>query len=441
MGNNDVSPVDAVNIFHGSGECTSFFVSSCNAKSKDMVTDPNLLKNLIKEGSLLPMEEMLEIKRKKGSLFIGIPKEVSFQEHRVALVPEAVSLLVANGHDVKIETNCGLASNFSDREYSEAGAQICYDRKEIFQCDIILKVAPPTDEEVELMPGNQTLISALQLSVQPKAILQKLMQKKITAVAWDYIQDEEGVFPVVRSMGEIAGTTSILIAAELLADFGTGKGIMLGGIAGVQPTEVVVIGAGTVGEFAVRAALGLGASVKVFDSSLSKLRRLQNNIGTRIFTSVLQPKVLAKSIKRADVVIGAVRAPLGRTPCIVTEEMVMEMKPGSVIVDVSIDQGGCFETSRITNHEHPTFVEHEIIHYCVPNIASRVSRTASFALSNIFSPILLDMGDHGGCRELIKNDLGFRNGVYLYKGTLTSEVLGKVFDLQYKSIELLILGM
>ena len=350
-------------------------------------------------------------------------------------------MLVANGHRVLIETKSGELSNFSDSEYSEAGAEICYDIKEIFKCDIIFKVAPPSEEEVDLMSGNQTLISALQISVQPKEILQKLMQKKITAVAWDYIQDEENVYPVVRTMGEIAGTTSILIAAELLSAFENGKGIMLGGVAGVQPTEVVVIGAGTVGEFAVRAALGLGASVKVFDSSLSKLRRLQNNIGTRIFTSVLQPKVLAKAIRRADVVIGAIRAPLGRTPCIVTEEMVMDMKSGSVIVDVSIDQGGCFETSEVTNHNKPTFIKHEVIHYCVPNIASRVSRTASFALSNIFSPILLEMGNHGGCKELIKNDIGFRTGVYMYKGTLTSEVLGKVFNLKYKNIELLVLGM
>lgn len=406
-----------------------------------MITDPELLKNLMKEGSFLPKEEMLEIARKKGKLYIGIPKETSFQEKRVSLVPEAVSLLVANGHRVKIESQSGQLSNFSDTEYSEAGAEICYDRAEVFKCDIIFKVAPPSEEEVELMPGNQTLISALQISVQPKVILQKLMQKKITAVAWDYIQDEEGVFPVVRTMGEIAGTTSMIIAAELLSSFENGKGIMLGGVAGVQPAEVVVIGAGTVGEFAVRAALGLGASVKVFDSSLSRLRRLQNNIGTRIFTSVLQPKVLAKSIMRADVAIGAVRAPLGRTPCIVTEEMVSEMKSGSVIVDVSIDQGGCFETSEVTNHNNPTFVKHEVIHYCVPNIASRVSRTASFALSNIFSPILLEMGDQGGCKELIKNDAGFRSGVYMYKGTLTSEVLGKVFNLKYKSIELLVLGM
>jgi len=406
-----------------------------------MITDPEILKKLISQGSLLPKEEMLEISRKKGELFIGIPKEISFQERRVALVPVAVSVLVANGHRVRVESRSGELASFSDRDYSEAGAEICYDPKEIFECDIIFKVAPPTEDEVELMIGNQTIISALQLSIQPKSLLQKLMQKKVTAVAWDYIRDDSGLFPVVRTMGEIAGTTSILIAGELLSSFSEGKGVMLGGIAGVTPAEVVVIGAGTVGEFATRSAMGLGANVKVFDNSLSRLRRLQNDLGRRVYTSVVNPNVLAKALRRADVVIGALRAPLGRTPCVVTEEMVEGMKAGSVLVDVSIDQGGCFETSHVTNHKEPTFVKHGVIHYCVPNIASKVSRTASFALSNIFLPILLDMGDQGGCKDLIKNDHGFRSGVYMYKGTLTSEVLGKVFDLKYKDIELLILGM
>ena len=406
-----------------------------------MITDPELLKQLMQQGSLLPKEEMLEISRKKGNLYIGIPKEISFQERRVALVPETVSLLVANGHRVKVETKCGEGVNFSDNDYSEAGAEVCYDRKEVFACDIIFKVAPPTKDEVELMPGKQTLISALQISIQPKQILQKLMEKKITAVAWDYIRDDSGVFPVVRTMGEIAGTTSILIGGELLSSYGKGKGMMLGGIAGVQPSEVVVIGAGTVGECATRSALALGASVKVFDNSVSKLRRLQNDLGIRVYTSVIQPKVLAKALMRADLVIGALRAPLGRTPCVVTEEMIEHMKENSVVVDVSIDQGGCFETSQVTSHEKPTFVKHGVIHYCVPNIASRVSRTASFALSNIFSPILVEMGDRGGCKEYIASDIGFRSGVYIYNGVLTSEVLGKVFDLKYKDIELLIMGM
>ena len=406
-----------------------------------MITDPVLLKSLIQKGSLLPKEEMLEVLKKKGNLFIGIPKETSFQERRVALVPEAVTLLVSNGHQVLMETKAGEGSNFTDNEYSEAGAQIVYDRKSIYSCDIILKVAPPSEEEVELMVGNQTFISALQISTQPKEILQKLTAKKVTAIAWDYIQDEEGVFSIVRTMGEIAGTTSILVAGELLSSFSQGKGMMLGGIAGVQPTEVVVIGAGTVGEFATRAALGLGASVKVFDNSLTRLRRLQNDLSLRVYTSIIQPKVLAKAIRRADVVIGALRSPVGRTPCVVSEEMIEGMKTGSVLVDVSIDQGGCFETSRVTNHIDPTFIKHGVVHYCVPNIASRVTRTASFALSNTFSPMILEMGEKGGVNDLIRTHSGFRNGVYMYKGILTNEVLGKVFDLKYKDIHLLLPGM
>lgn len=406
-----------------------------------MITDPAILKSLIQQGGFLPKEEMLEIKKQKGSLMIGIPKETSFQERRVALVPEAVSLLVANGHHVIIESNAGENSNFTDNEYSEAGAQIVQDRHSIYQCDIIFKVAPPSEEEVDLMPGNQTFISALQLVSQPKEVLQKLMKKKITAIAWDYIKDEEGVFSVVRTMGEIAGTTSILVAGELLSSYTSGKGLMLGGIAGVQPTEVVIIGAGTVGEFAARAAIGLGASVKVFDNSLSKLRRLQNDVGARIFTSVLQPKVLAKAVRRADVVIGALRSQVGRTPCVVSSEVIEQMKSGSVIIDVSIDQGGCFETSRVTNHNDPTFIEHGVIHYCVPNIASRVSRTASFALSNIFSPLLLEIGERGGVVDLIRMQSGFRNGVYIYKGVLTNELLGKVFGLNHKDINLILPGI
>ena len=406
-----------------------------------MITDPELLKSLMQQGSLMPKEEMLEVPRKKGTLFIGIPKETSFQEKRVALVPEAVGLLVANGHRVRIEAKAGEGANFTDNEYSEAGAEICVDKHDIYKCDIICKVAPPSEDEVNMMSGNQTFISALQIATQPKEILQKLIEKKITAIAWDYIRDEEGVFSIVRTMGEIAGTTSILIAGELLSSFSNGKGIMLGGIAGVQPTEVVVIGAGTVGEFATRAASGLGASVKVFDSSLTRLRRLQNDIGSRVFTSIIQPKVLAKAIRRADIVIGALRSNVGKTPCVVSEEMIQSMKAGSVVIDLSIDQGGCFETSRVTNHIDPVFTKHGVIHYCVPNIASRVSRTASFALSNIFSPLILEMGEKGGVVDLVRMHSGFRNGVYIYKGILTNEILGKVFDLNYKDINLLLPGM
>ena len=246
-------------------------------------------------------------------------------------------------------------------------------------------MAPPTKEEIEMMPGNQTLFAAIQLSVHPKNTLEMLMRKKITAIAWDFIKDEEDVYPVIRSMSEIAGIRAVSIASHYLSNLNEGRGTILGGIAGVSPTEVVIIGAGTVGEFAAKSAIGLGASVKIFDDNVYKLRRLQNDLNTTVWTSIVNPKVLEKALMRADVAIGALRAVNGRTPCVVTENMVSQMKEGSVIVDVSIDQGGCFETSRVTNHNSPTFVENGVIHYCVPNIASSVSRTASFALSNIFT--------------------------------------------------------
>jgi len=301
-----------------------------------MKTSKQLLASL-SQTALLPQEETLEIGRKKGKLFIGIPKEISFQENRVALVPDAVSLLVNNGHHVIIESAAGKMANFQDHDYSEAGAQIVYNPADVYKADIILKVAPPSPEEIGMMQQRQTLISSLQLTVQPEDFIKQLMAKRITAIAFDWIKDQDGIYTVIRSMGEIAGSTSILIAAEYLSNVNNGQGAILGGISGISPTEVVILGAGTVGEFATRAALGLGASVKVFDNSIYRLRRMQSDIGTRIFTSVIQPRVLAKHLKTADVVIGAIRGQQGRTPCVVTEQMVSEMKTDSVIVDVSID--------------------------------------------------------------------------------------------------------
>lgn len=402
-----------------------------------MIIEGDALKSLAQEAALLPQEETLEVGKRKQQLLIGIPNDEGLHDKRVALVPDDVSVLTANGHRILIESKAGENANFTDTEYSEAGAEIVYDKEEVYKANIILKITPPNKAEIDLMQNKQTLISALQLAVQPKGTLKNLMEKKITAIAWDYVQDSEGSYPIIRSMGEIAGNTSLLIAAECLSNVNGGKGLMMGGIAGVSPTEVVILGAGTVGEFATRTALGLGASVKVFDSSISKLRRLQNDLGERVFTSVIQPKVLTKALQRADVVIGAVRASHGKTPCVVTEAMVEKMKEGSVIVDVSIDQGGCFETSKVTSHETPTFTKHGVIHYCVPNIASRVSRTASFTLSNNFTPILLQIGDGGGIEKMLKLNEGFRHGVYIYNGILTSSFLGETYGLPYKDMGLL----
>jgi alanine dehydrogenase len=393
---------------------------------------------LAKEAALSPKEEMLEVAKKKFHLTIGIPRETSFQERRVALVPESVGLLVNNGHEVIVETNAGRESKFSDHDYSEAGASIVYDKESVFKSDIILKVAPPSQEEIEMMPGKQTLISALQLSAQKEELFKALSVKKITAIAWDYIQDDAGIFPIVRAMGEIAGYTSVQIATEYLSHINGGQGLMFGGISGVRPTEVVILGAGTVGEFATRAAIGMGASVKLFDNDIYRLRRLQNDLGTRIWSSTILPSELRNAIESADVVIGAIHTTKGRTPMIVTEDMISNMKFGSVVVDVSIDQGGCFETSRVTNHDNPVFQEHGVIHYCVPNIAARVSRTASYALSNIFAPTLMEMGDEGGIANLVGVNKGIRAGVYMYNGTVTNETIGTQFELPWKPLELLI---
>jgi alanine dehydrogenase len=399
------------------------------------------IRELAKEASLMPQEEMLEIPRKHQRLCIGIPKETSFQERRVALVPESVALLVANGHEVVVETNAGKAAHFEDHDYSEAGARIVYDVKEVYQCATILKVGPPGLEEIAMMPGRQNLVSAIHLPAQKAETIKALAAKKVTAVAWDFIKDEIGIFPVVRSMGEIAGNTSVLIAAEYLSNANQGQGLMFGGIAGVKPTEVVIIGAGTVGEFATRSAIGLGASVKLFDNNIYRLRRIQNDLGMRLWTSTLQPSELRRALESADVAIGAIHASSGRSPVVITEDMVSNMKYGSVIVDISIDQGGCFETSHVTTHDSPIFKEHGVIHYCVPNIASRVSRTASYALSNIFAPILMSMGDQGGLTPLIKNNVGFRHGVYIYNGIVTNETIGEAFELPWKPIELLIAAL
>lgn len=396
--------------------------------------------DVAKQAMMQPQESMLEVKNKKNKLYIGIPKEVSFQENRIPLTPLSVALLVNNGHDVLLESNAGQAANFSDNNYSEQGAQIVYDTKRVYEADIIIKIAPPTLEEIEMMKPGQLLISALQVSTLRAECLHALINKKITALCFENLEDEGGTLTVVRAMSEIVGATSILIAAEYLSNIFEGKGLMLGGVTGVPPTEIVILGAGTVGEYAARTAISLGAEVKVFDPSIYKLRRLQNNIGARVFTSVLQPIVLDKAITTCDVAIGAIRADDGRSPCIVSEATVSKMKPNSVIIDVSIDQGGCFETSEVTNHTHPVFRKYDVIHYCVPNIASRVARTATYALTNIFAPILLDIGEMGGLKNVIWQKAGIRNAVYIYNGHLTNKHMSERFNIPCKDLDLLVVS-
>ena len=395
---------------------------------------------IAQRGLMQTQESMLETNQKSNSLYIGIPREISFQECRIALTPLSVALLINNGHKVVIESGAGVGANFTDKDYSEQGAQISFSKKDVYAADIIVKIAPPTMEEIGLMHKGQTLISALQIGTLKEANLKAILHKKINALCFENLRDEGNVLSVVRAMGEIVGAASIFIAAEYLSSAFGGKGLMLGGFTGVPPTEIVILGAGTVGEYAARTALSLGAEVKVFDSSIFRLRRLQNNLGSRVFTSVMQPIVLAKAITTCDVVIGAIRSEHGRSPCLVMEETVAKMKPHSVVVDVSIDQGGCFETSEVTNHKDPVFIKHDVIHYCVPNIASRVPRTASYALTNIFAPILVDIGDMGGLMNMVWNRPGIREALYSYQGHLTNKDLANMYNLPFKDLELLVVS-
>lgn len=386
----------------------------------------------------MPKEEVLEVYRSKKNMMIGIPRELTYQENRVPIVPEAVNFLTRNGHRVLIEAGAGKAAHFSDHEYSESGAEVVYSPEEVYKARIILKVAPPTPDEIDMMSQGSALISALNQLDRTHEYFRKLIAKKITALAYELIRDEADSFPVVRSMSEIVGNTSIIIAAQYLSHPDYGRGIMLGGFPGIAPTEVVILGAGTVGENAARVAIGMGAMVKVFDGSISRLRRIQKHLNNRIFTSVLQPRILQENLERADIVIGAIRTQEGKSPCVISKEMVKRMKSGSVIIDVSIDQGGCFETSRVTTHNKPVFKEYEVTHFCVPNIASSVPFTASVALSNFFAPVLVKVGDAGGLVNMLKQNYAVARGVYILNGAVTNKHISDKFGFPFRDIDLLI---
>lgn len=388
--------------------------------------------------SLETLEETLDIKPPTSQMQIGIPKEISFQENRVALTPDAVGVLINNGHQVTIEHKAGEGSNYSDKEYSEAGANIVYDRDAVFKAPIIVKSAPVMEADVPMLQMNQMIISPIHLSVLKKECIEEMMKKRITALSYENLKDDSGTFPIVRSMSEIAGSAVMLIAGQYLDSTNNGRGVLLGGISGIPPTKVIIIGAGVVGEFATRTALALGASVKVFDNNVYRLKRLQNNLGVRVWTSVIEPKILAKQLKTCEVAVGALSGSNGRAPIVVSEDMVSNMRNGSVIIDVSIDSGGCFETSEVTSHTRPTFVKHGVVHYCVPNIPSGFARTASHAISNVLMPLFLNVSDNGGFDEKLWHDFNLRNGIYLYKGALTSLHISQRFDIKYTDLNLLI---
>jgi alanine dehydrogenase len=394
-------------------------------------------KTLLKEHALYPQEALAQVKKTNNALFIGLAKEMDPTESRVSLTPESVAILVNNGNEVIVETGAGNGAKYSDREYSEAGATIVYSAQEVYNADIILKIDPPTLAELAYMKPGKTLMSALQMAKLTGEYLDAIAKQKINALAYEFIEDKTGSRPIVRAMSEICGSTVMLIAGEFLNSVNNGRGIILGGITGVPPTKVVIIGAGTVAEFATRSAMGLGAEVKVFDNHIYKLRRLKQSVNQQVYTSVIDTNILSEALKEADVVIGALRSEDGKCECVVSEEMVASMKPNSVIIDVSIDQGGNFETSQISTHKQPIFIKHDVIHYCVPNMASRVARTATMAFSNILTPMLLQISKHGGVEEMLFTKQWLMNGVYAYKGSLTNLALARKYNKGFKDISLL----
>jgi alanine dehydrogenase len=390
------------------------------------------------KGQFETLPETLAVAERRNKLTVGVPLESTHMENRVAIVPNNVVSLIGAGFNVLVESMAGEKSNYSDHEFSEAGAEICINREDVFKADIIVKIAPPTIAELDMMQQDQLLIAPLHLPLIDEVYIEKLMSKKTTSLAMEYLQSTDGTFPVVRIMSEIAGASIILTAGELLKNQNGGRGILLGGVSGVPPAKVVVLGAGVVGEHAVKTALGLGASIRVFDNDISKIMRLQTNLSRQLHTSTLNPVYLAHQLMSADVVIGAMHSKDGRAPVIVTEEMVATMKEGSIIIDVSIDQGGCIETSRVTSLDRPTFIKHGVIHYCVPNIPSQVGRTASIAISNIITPLLVKIGDTYSIENLLTHHEGIRNGCYTYKSYLTNEYLSKRFGKKFTNLSLLL---
>ncbi len=386
---------------------------------------------------LMPQEEMLEITKKGQKIKIGIPSDLDKVEYRVPLTPQAVELLTSYGHEIVIEKDAGKMASYSDKEYRAAGAVLVDKKEETFQCDIILRVAPFSSDEIDSLPGNQAIISNMQIQAHCNESMLKMMQKKATCIAFENIENEQGFAPFVHQMSQIAGITSITLASEYLSNTRNGKGVLFGEVTGISPAELVIIGTSTAAEYAARAALSLGILVKIFDTSVYELSKLEEKLGQGVFTSVFYPKVLRKALLSADAVIGAMH--FNTTPKFkVSEDLIKQMKEGSVIIDLNASQGGCFETTHCTDLNNPTYVKHGVVHYCVPNSPSIVARTASISLSNILIPILLSIGDSGGIDNYIKNSRGFRKGVYIYHGILTNFDIGQLFNLPSKDIELLL---
>lgn len=387
---------------------------------------------------MIPQEETLDREKKGRQIVIGLLKESDVNETRVPLTPQGVGMLVDGGHRVLIERGAGEGARFSDKDYSEAGGEVVDSRTAVFEASILIKVSPLIKAEIQLLSQGKTILSGLQLATRDDTYFQELIRRKVTAIAFELIRDEVQEMPVLRAMCEIAGTEAVIIGSSLLGSENNGKGILLGGVTGITPSEVLILGAGTAGENAARTAMGMGATVKVFDRSIPRLRALKHNVGCELFTSVMHTPVLKKAFETADLVISTLQRLDQESFFLVPEDMVLTMKRGSVIIDIHVDQGSSFETGIYTTPDQPVFQKHGVLHYMVPNLPAKVARTASIALSNVLMPLLLDKGRCGGILQLIKEDRGVRQGIYLYNGILTNELIGNQFGIPSNDIGLLL---
>lgn len=399
----------------------------------------NPFQELLSQQGLAPLEAMSWTKQNAASVRIGLPMEASNHENRIALCPEAVKLLTLNGHEIIIESNAGLRAGFSDADYLLAGASISNDPAEIWQSELVLKIGAPTLWELEFCKPEICLISCANYQAMSAKIIDKINEKKIMAIGLEYVEDNEGGLPFVRMMAEIAGQLILPIASHILSSQQI-AGTLLGSVTGVPPIHMVLLGAGQVVEQVSKAAWQAGVQVQVFDKDIYKLQRLKQNLGFPIITQVIDSENLANALQNAQVIVGALRSENGITPCIVTEEMVSNLKPGTLIMDVCIDQGGCFETSEVTQLNKPIYTKYDVIHYCVPNIASKVGKTSSLAISNLLTSFVLKTGKTGGLEEMLWQGKSFMKGIYCYKGHVTQKNMGRLFQKTVKDIQLLLLS-
>ena len=387
-------------------------------------------------------ELLLKVDRQNISLVIGIPKENQKVEKRLAITPETTALLVESGYQVLVESEAGLTINYSDRYYAESGAQIVESKAKVFQADIILKISPPTFEEVSMMKPRSSVFSFLQLHLISTETLELMVEKRINALAYELIYDDHQISPFITAISEIEGACSISVASELLSNAHGGKGILLGGVPGISPTEVVIIGAGVAGTVAARAALALGATVKIFDNDINKLRKIQHELGRTVFTSTLQPNVLRNVFRSADVVIGAMQYVNKSHLYRISTDLIREMKKGALIIDLRMSHGGCFETTMeacLPNHPE-VFERFGILHFCELSVSSRVARTASIALSNIFISMFTAMADSGGVGQFARFDRGFAAGFYMFSGKMVNSYVANHFNLPVNDIGLFLPG-